>query len=203
MRKWLYVICIAVMVGALVFYYVYTSGLVKQLQADKEVMGQTIVELNTKYAELQAKYDLLQSGYNVLQVKYDTLAQKYGVLVNHTVALSEPTYEQVNKSLLEMKGVKIEGNCVDKVKYVQDHFYNDGLQCYVVVTNYKGGFGHATVAFNTDKGWVYVEPETMSEIKIAQDKPYYIPMRAYNSPVGMTAQQFIEDNTVTQLVVLR
>ena len=93
---------------------------------------------------------------------------------------------------------------VEKTKRVQDYFFERGLQCYVVVSNYEGGFGHSTVAFNTkDKGWIHVEPDGMAEIKIAVNLPYYIPNRVYEGPVGMTAQQFAEDHTVIQLMILR
>jgi hypothetical protein len=123
--------------------------------------------------------------------------------LKHDIELDNPAYEQVNLILQELKGIKIDGNCLDKTKYVQDYFYDKGLQCYVVISNYQGGFGHSTIAFNTEKGWVYVEPDGMIEIKIAKDLPYYIPMRTYEGPVGMTAQQFAEKNTVTQLIILR
>lgn len=121
----------------------------------------------------------------------------------HDINLDDPTYKQVVDNLAELKWVKIEGNCLDKTKYVQDYFYKKGLQCYVVVSNYKGGFGHSTVAFNTEKGWMYVEPERMAEIPIEVGKPYYIPMKVYNSKPDSTAQDFIEDNTVTQLIIFR
>jgi cell division protein FtsB len=198
MRKWLYVISIAIMVVGLIFYWIYTSGIVKQLQEENVGLSNTV-------SSLQAEIRVLTDEVTGLQADYDKLRSEYEVVVSgkYDVQLNEPTYEQVKESLLEMEGVKIEGNCVDRVKYVQDYFYDKGLQCYVVVTNYKGGFGHVTAAFNTEKGWVYVEPDGMQEIKIAVNRPYYIPMRAYSGKVGMTAQEFIEDNTVIQLVVIR
>lgn len=184
MRRWLYIISIVIMVVALILYFIYSSNLIEKLQEEKVVLNKSL---------------------NTLQVRFDNLLINYSFLVNKnfTVELNEPTYEQVKVSLGEMKGSKLEGNCLDKTKYVQDHFYNEGLQCYVVISNYRGGFGHSTVAFNTEIGWVYVEPETMTEIKIAKDMPYYIPMRAYEGPVGMTARDFVEKNIVTQLVILR
>ena len=59
MRKWLYVICIAVIVGVGIFYYLSTNGLVKQLQSDKVALTESLTELQAKYDVLQAKYDIL------------------------------------------------------------------------------------------------------------------------------------------------
>lgn len=182
MIKW--IICVFVMtaITAVIFFH--------QEMRIKEMVNYQVSLLD--------EYNVLFEQNGTLQGSIDRLQEKY-----KASALDEPTYLQVKESLLEMKGVKIEGNCLDKVKYVQDYFYDKGLQCYVVVTNYKGGFGHATVAFNTEKGWIHVEPETMAEIRIAVDMPYYLPNRAYEGPVGMTAQQFAENHTVIQMMILR
>jgi len=180
MKKWAYVICIAVIVGTLIFYYISTQALVNQLKNDIMVLKVELTLLQSENIKLQRELDDANS-YNI--------------------KLNEPTYEQVKTILKELKSS--EGNCLDKTKYVQDAFYNKGLQCYIVISNYQGGFGHSTVAFNTEKGWIYVEPDGMIENKIAVDLPYYIPMRAYEGPVGMTAQEFAEKNTVIQLMILR
>jgi hypothetical protein len=180
MKKCIYVICIAVIVGTLIFYYISTQSLVNQLKDSLTVSNMVVSDLQYEYSKLKQMYDSVPT-YNI--------------------KLNEPTYEQVKEVLKDLKA--LDGNCLDKTKYVQDAFYDKGLQCYIVISNYKGGFGHSTVAFNTEKGWIYVEPDGMEEIKIVKDMPYYIPNRVYEGPVGMTAQDFAEKNTVTQLMILR
>jgi len=177
MRKWLYVICIAVIVGVGIFYYLSTNGLVKQLQSDK-------VALTESLTELQAKYD-------VLQAKYDILINKH-----FDVELNNPTYAQVKEGLSELKGIKVDGNCCNYAKCTQDYFYNRGLQCYIVISNRKNGDGHVSVAFNTiDKGWIYAETQVMVEYPIKEGESYY--------PPGIMMIGTAEDVKVTQVVIMR
>lgn len=178
------ILILGLMVTALSPYVVSREILISELSDNQTRLVNELDTLNEEYAELSGKYNEL------VNKQFD-------------IGLNNPTYEQVKILIGELKSVSIGGNCLDKVKYTQDCFFDKGLQCYVAISNYKGGFGHSTVAFNTDKGWVYVEPDGMMEIEIAKDMPYYIPYRAYDTPVGMTAQKFIEDNTVIQLVVFR
>jgi hypothetical protein len=184
MKKLWFVLCVVVIVGLGCIVVCHDITTLRQLRDDKAALSSSL-------SDLQAKYDELRTNYNILKDKH------------YDVELNNPTYEQVKISLQQMKGIKVEGNCLDKTKYVQDHFYNEGIQCYIVIANLKRGEGHAIVAFNTEQGWVYAEPDGMAEVKIAKDLPYYIPNRAYEGPVGMTAQGFSESMTVIQLIKMR
>jgi hypothetical protein len=164
MRKWLYVLSIAVIIGALIFYYISTQSLVNGLKADSLALIESL---------------------NKIQEKYDAI----------DVKLNNPTYEQVKSGLVELKSAKVEGNCCNYAKCVQDYFYDKGLQCYIVISNRKNGDGHVSVAFDTDKGWIYAEPQVMAEYPIKEGESYY--------PPGVMMLGTAEDVKVTQLVIMR
>ena len=148
--------------------------------------------INSQIALIDERDSLIEDN-EYLTVSLGNLQEDYNEI---DIKLNEPTYGEVIQILKELNGLKVDGNCCNYSEYVQGYFYNNGLQCYIVITNFKGGDGHVSVALNTkDKGWVYVEPIVLGEYNPVMGKPYL--------PLGLLSKGTVDDKVVTQLVVLR
>jgi transcriptional antiterminator len=189
MKKSIALLCVLIIVFVVgVYNYVSNQKLINELSDNQTTLTN---ELNSERIVFTGKL-------NKLQVEYDSLLSK-----QYDIKLNEPTYKQVKDGLSELKGIKIEGNCIDLSKYVQNYFFDRGLQCYIVISNYQSKNGHMSVVFNCkDKGWVFVEPNGMLELPVVVGKPYYAGGAVFDTGY-ITAEQFVNSMTIIQSEVLR
>lgn len=113
-------------------------------------------------AQLDASNQLaeyLEASLFDLQTNYDRLTAGYGYV------LRDPSYREMNDFLAEdmtseRDYVIGEYTCVDFTAAVKANAAKQGIRCAYVVIEYRGGSGHAVVAFHTtDRGLVFVEPQ--------------------------------------------
>ena len=118
------------------------------------------------------------------------------VIPQPQIVLRNPTVTQVNQILAEIDIEKVEGNCCDKSKYIQDYFYDRGYQCWIVVQNWQNGEGHISVSFQIGEDeWLDIEPSNLAECSVMKDKTY--------SPDRLILPGTIEDRIVIQFVRFR
>ncbi|MFA5306544.1 MAG: hypothetical protein WC365_03780 [Candidatus Babeliales bacterium] len=133
-------------------------------------------------AELTENQTVLANSLSELQKRH------------YDIALNNPTYAQVQVGLEDLKTT--DGNCCDHSKQIQDYFFKNGYQCYIVVMNWKNNDGHVCVAFDTiDQGWVYIEPQNKSEVTVELGKSYNVP--------GVLYMNTLADRVITQRVIYR
>jgi len=85
------------------------------------------------------------------------------------VVLMNPTYAQLRKFLAANQTLTMcEGNCVDRTKNLSEAAVRNGWEMYVVLMNAEEtGTGHVIGAFQTkDKGMIFVESQTLWEVKV-------------------------------------
>jgi type II secretory pathway pseudopilin PulG len=118
--------------------------------------------------------DTLQEEIDALQVNYDRMTTGYGY------ALKDPTY-RVMKSFLAAD--RTDSYTYDINSYVCEDFSADvkanamkqNIRCAYVSIRFPGNTGgHAIIAFNTtDKGIIYIEPQSDEEVRLQVGKRYY------------------------------
>lgn len=114
----------------------------------------------------------------------------------YDIQINEPSYDTVLSLIKEVP--QVEGNCCDKSKAIQNYFYDKGYQCYIVITNRANDDGHISVAFNTEQGWKYFEPETKLECPIALNEVWNP-----TNIVFIGSQSDPKNRVITQLTIMR
>jgi len=115
----------------------------------------------------------IQESLEALQTNYDRMTTDYGYV------LKDPTYQTMRKFLASDK---TDTKTYDISNYVCEDFSADvvknalqqKIRCAFVIIHYPGSTGHAVIAFNTtDKGLIYVEPQSDDEVNMQIGKHYY------------------------------
>ena len=99
------------------------------------------------------------------------------------IILNNPTYAELQQFLKDNQAlIKCEGNCVDHTRDLSEAAYNAGWSMYVVLLNAEEtGTGHVIGAFATkDKGIVFIEPQTLWEVKVAIGQDYALNFKEHN-----------------------
>ena len=168
------------------------KGLVESLRAE---LGTAEIELSRTEEFVES----LEATLSNLQVNYDRLTTGYGYV------LRDPSYQEMKDFLARdetsrQEYVPGEYTCVDFAKDVKANAAEEGIRCVYVIIEYRGGGGHAIVAFDTtDRGLVYVEPQFDWEVEPEIGKRYYqcvIPPPHYR----MESPDY--DDTITRIIVI-
>ena len=147
-----------------------------QLQDTTAKLAQTQADYTKASQALDSEKKLaasLQISLNNLQVNYSTLTSGVGYVLN------DPTYQQIRAFLA--------ADNTDSFAYVTDDFvchdfaaqvaYNakrQKIRCGYVLIDFTAPPGHAIIAFNTtDKGLVYIEPQTDEVVNLAVGRHYW------------------------------
>ena len=99
------------------------------------------------------------------------------------VVLMNPTYSQLQKFLTDNQALKMcEGNCIDHVRDLAEAANRAGWEMDIVLLNFKEGpTGHVLGAFQTkDKGIVFIESQTLWEVKVAIGYDYALNFTQHN-----------------------
>jgi cob(I)alamin adenosyltransferase len=148
---------------------------------------------------------LTNERVNTLQTDYDSLKTNYDRLTTgYAYVLSDPTYLQMKNFL---SGDKTDQKTYDASIYNCQNFSADlitnaaklKIRCAFVSIDERSS-GHAIIAFNTtDKGIIYIEPQSDEEVNLQVGKRYYqcvIPKTgSYYIPPGY-------DDTILRFVVI-
>jgi hypothetical protein len=153
-------------------------------------------------AQLDASDQLveyLEASLFDLQVNYDRLTVGYGYL------LRDPSYRAMQEFLAaDMTSgedyVIGEYTCVDFAAQVKANAARQGIRCAYVVIEYRGGSGHAAVAFQTtDRGLVFVEPQFDWEVVPEIGRRYY---ECVIAPPGRYMAEPDYDDTIARIIII-
>jgi len=178
------------------------NGTHVQLTNLERELATTQVELATGETELNATEGLveyLEATLSNLQVNYARLTAGYGYV------LRDPTYREMSDFLArdetsEREYIEEEYACVDFAADVKANVAKEGIRCAYVIIEYRGGGGHAIVAFDTtDEGLVFIEPQFDWEVGLEIGRPYY---QCVKPPPGRYMATPDDDDTITRFIVI-
>ena len=159
-------------------------------------------ELATVEIELNASKELVESLEDTLsnlQANYARLTTGYGYV------LRDPSYQEMKDFLKQDETSKqeyVEGEyiCVDFTAAVKANAAKEGIRCAYVAIEYRGGSGHAIVAFDTtDEGLVFIEPQFDWEVEPEIGQRYY---QCVRPPPGHYMAVPDYDDTITRIIVI-
>jgi hypothetical protein len=145
----------------------------KSIQNELDSRNQDLLTVKSEIKYIQR--ELIKTRENLNKSFYEVeMRRSDGV-----VEISNPTYSDAM--------VFIRADKTDKKKYVEGSFTcthfslevknnaeKNGIRCGYVVVNLSGGERHALIAFNTtDKGILYIEPQTDAEVNLRVEKDYW------------------------------
>jgi hypothetical protein len=82
-------------------------------------------------------------------------------------------------------------NCVDFSKEIISRMVNREIRCGFVEIHFNEGNGHAIVAFETDHGLVFIEPQSGEQVDVIVGKHYY------GNSQGVSDNPIITDYEIT------
>ena len=173
-----------------------------QLANAEEELAAREAELGVREGELAesaALIDSLQTALSNLQVNYERLTTGFGYV------LRDPSYQEMKTFLSEDNTSEqeyLEGRytCVDFAAAVKSNAAREGIRCAYVVVEFRGGGGHAIVAFDTtDRGLIFVEPQFDWEVELEVGERYY---QCVKPPPGNHMLKPPYDDTITRYVVV-
>lgn len=90
------------------------------------------------------------------------------------IVLSNPTYTQLQQFLADNQALRMcEGDCIDHTIDLNEAAIKDGYAMLVVLLNgHEAGTGHVIGAFQTDKGLIFIESQTLWEVEVKVGKDY-------------------------------
>ena len=174
------------------------------LAAKSEKLTTTEVDLAAASEQLAVESELattLQSSLNNLQANYDALTTGYSYVVK------DPTYKEM-KSFLSADIIDSftyttdEYVCHDFAAQVSSNAREKKIRCGYVLIDFLDAdvVGHALIAFyTTDRGLIYVEPQTDEEVRLAVGKHYWSTVIS-KTGVGYLAPKY--DDTVEDIFIL-
>ncbi len=170
-------------------------GLESELAAGRSELEGIESELHTA----QENIEFLESALYNLQVNYDRLTEGYGYV------LRDPRYDEMLDFLerdrtSEQEYVDSEYTCLDYAADVKANAAREGIRCAYVGIEYRGGSGHAIVAFDTtDRGLVFIEPQFDWEVELEVGRRYY---QCVVTPSGHSIATPDYDDTITRFVII-
>jgi hypothetical protein len=117
--------------------------------------------------------DTLKEALDALQANYDRTTAGYGYV------LKDPTYRELKSFIAadrtdENEYIVDSYVCEDFSADVKVHAMQQKIRCAYVSIRFIGDKAHAIVAFNTtDKGIVYIEPQSDEEVNLQAGKHYW------------------------------
>ncbi len=177
----------------------YTQGHLVEAETDLRSTQTNLVAAETELTDTQGdlaqvttalrvaseRIASLESALANLHVNYERLTDGYGYV------LQDPTYEMVMAFLAEddtsANPYDVHAyNCTDFSADVKANAAKQGIRCAYVNIYFPDGRGHAIVAFDTtDKGLIFIEPQTDEEANLRVGRRYYdslIPRPGYHYP---------------------
>jgi len=152
--------------------------------------------------ELSASNELVESLEAAL---FDLEANYYRLTTGYGYVLRDPSYRQVME-FLDRDGTSGQEymesayTCVDFAADMKANAAREGIRCAYVIIEFRGGGGHAIVAFDTtDRGLVFVEPQFDWEVDLVVGRRYH---QCVKPPPGQLMAEPDYDDTITRFVVV-
>lgn len=205
-RFWLAIVVLAAVAVVSSFALAWVSNQLNETQAqltslERELATRQIelagveVELST----VEGTVEDLEAALANLQVNYARLTEGYGYV------LRDPTYMEMQDFLArdrtsEEEYIDSGYTCLDFAANVKANAAKEGIRCAYVGLEYRGGSGHAIVAFDTtDRGLLFVEPQFDWEVDLEEGRRYY--QCVITAPGHYMATPDYDD-TITRIVVI-
>jgi hypothetical protein len=146
-----------------------------ELSTSQVKLAQTQTDLSNALSQMTSaneRVNTLQTDYDTMKTNYDRLTTGYAYV------FSDPTYLQMKNFL---SGDKTDQKTYDASIYNCQNFSADvitnaaklKIRCAFVSIDERSS-GHAIIAFNTtDKGIIYIEPQSDEEVNLQVGKRYY------------------------------
>lgn len=170
------------------------------LEAELAATETELVEVGIQLDASRELAEYLQASLSNLQVNYDRLITGYGYV------LRDPSYREMERFLADdetsrQEYAESEYTCVDFAADVKRNAANEGIRCAYVIIEFRGGGGHAIVAFDpTDRdGLVFIEPQFDWEVEPEVGRRYYECVRP---PPGHYMAEPDYDDTITRIIVV-
>jgi len=134
---------------------------------------------NNEIALASKNIDNLTSEISSTEQSLNNAVEKINAIKNNSYFLSNPAYDEAYNFILndltdENKYNDSNYNCAHYSRDVNNNAEKNGLRCGYVELNFNSGVPHALIAFNTtDKGIVFFEPQTDSEVDLEIGKEYW------------------------------
>lgn len=205
-RFWLAIAILAVLAIVSIVTAALVSG---ELNGTQTRLTDAEMELATIRSELAAAtteldtteglVEYVEATLSNLQANYARLTAGYGYV------LRDPSYRELAEFLAEdetsrQEYVENEYICVDFAADVKANAAKKGIRCAYVSIEYRGGGGHAIVAFDTtDEGLVFIEPQFDWEVELEIGRPYY---QCVKPPPGRYMATPDDDDTITRIIVI-
>ena len=175
-------------------------------QAELKALETELANLETGLAatsaELSASKELVESLEAAL---FDLEANYYRLTAGWGYVLRDPSYREM-KEFLEWDGTsgqdytESQYTCVDFAADVKANAAKEGIRSAYVIIEYRGGSGHAIVAFHTtDEGLVYVEPQFDWEVDLVVGRRYH---ECVKPPPGRFMAEPDHDDTIARFVIV-
>jgi multidrug efflux pump subunit AcrA (membrane-fusion protein) len=159
-------------------------------------------ELAVAMADLtatQGQFATTQSTVADLQADYNRITSGYGYI------LKDPTYQSLVSFLARDKTSEKtydvnNYNCVNFSADVKVNAAKEYIRSAYVAVDFPGSTGHSLLAFDTtDRGIIYIEPQSDEEVRLEVGKPFY---ECIIPRAGYYYKQPADDDTIERFVVV-
>ena len=148
------------------------QGQLESEQAQLALTQQQLVVSQTEAGTLQSELTDTQAQLDAIQMKYQNVTTGYAYVLN------DPTYAEMQSFIAadntDLRKYNADTyNCQNYSADVITNAAKQKIRCAFVSIDYTNS-GHAIVAFNTtDRGLVYIEPQSDKEVKLSVGGHYY------------------------------
>lgn len=205
-RFWLAIVALAVVaiaaLGATAWFSSQLTATREDLRGLEAELEAARTGLTDVEVELHASNELVESLEAAL---FDLETNYYRLTTGYGYVLRDPSYREM-KDFLERDGTSgqeymdSQYTCVDFSADVNANAAREGIRCAYVIIEFRGGGGHAIVAFETtDRGLVFVEPQFDWEVYLVVGKRYH---QCVEPPPGQLMAEPDYDDTITRFVVV-
>ncbi len=206
-RFWAAIVVLAVVaIASLVattWFSAQLTGTQAELRSLEAELSAARTGLGDVEAELHASNELIESleaALFDLEENYSRLTTGWGYV------LRDPSYREVKEFLgrdgtSDREYLDSQYTCVDFAADVKSNAAKEGIRSAYVIIEFRGGGGHAIVAFDpTDRdGLVFIEPQFDWEVEPEIGKRYHLCVKP---PPGHLMAEPDYDDTITRFVVV-
>jgi len=172
------IILTIIIISIIISYLFYKSA--SELEKQKQTLENELSFYNSEINTLNNHISTLNSNIrNKRNTLNDTIEELELRESDEMYYMHNPTYSEVIKF--------IQKDTTDKKRYDEDTFNcghysmevnnnaeSQGIRCCYVTVNFSGGAAHALVAFETtDKGILYIEPQSDEKVNLEIGKDYW------------------------------
>ncbi|MCJ7571811.1 MAG: hypothetical protein MUO82_08045, partial [Candidatus Thermoplasmatota archaeon] len=169
------VICV---ISFIFLFTIYQS--ISELRNEKQGLEDELSGFTSNLEGINSK--ILVTKNNITQIRSelnDTFSELELRKSDSIYEMNNPTYSEVwdfiRRDTTNYKDYNaVTFNCGHYSLAVNNNSESKGIRCALVIVNFSGGAVHALVAFNTtDKGILYIEPQSDEKVLLEVGKDYW------------------------------